>query len=107
MRVARRASSAAKGEVDADAVADGGETLEDHAGALRTELGFVIGGLVDARLWGGGVEVKRVPGCGEGVIGIRVCGLVEGDGFFELVVAHVALEWDWSDVLMQSWEFGE
>ena len=81
MRVPRVARLAAEFEADADFLADAGEALEHHCGALGAEFGGVHGAFVDAGGGRAGVEVVGVPGCGECVGGET--SFVGGDGEVE------------------------
>ena len=91
MRIPCPACFAAEPKVDADVVADGGHVREYRTDAVGAELGGEVLPLVHARGGGMRVEVEGKPGGGEGVRGVRVSGLVEGDGAVEFLFTDVAL----------------
>lgn len=77
-------------EFNAHALPDTIQTIEDQGSAIGAELLIEELAFVDADFGGGGIEVERVPGCGEGIGGSRVGGFVEGDGAVKLVFTNVA-----------------
>lgn len=91
MRVPRRARFAAEAEVDSDLGADGFEPVEHGGGFGGAKFLDVKVAFVDAGGGSIGVEVEGVPGRGEGIFGIGVGSLVEGDGEVEFLSAYVAL----------------
>lgn len=91
MTISRIAGLATKVEVDTNFLARDVQALEDHLGATLAELALVVLPLIGAFFWCCGVEVEGKPRRGEGVLRIRMGGLVKGNAFLELVFAHIAL----------------
>lgn len=77
-------------EFNAYALPDTIQTIEDQGSAIGAELLVEELAFVDADFGGGGIEVERVPGCGEGVGATRMRGFVEIDGAVELVLTDIA-----------------
>ena len=82
MRIPRVPRHSAKLEVDSDVFAHSAQSLENHRSFGVPEFGLVVRALIDAGFGRIGVEVERGPGCGEGVGGRGVGGLVGRDAFF-------------------------